>query len=150
MLNDETLVEALISGKEESIDDIILRYRGVIYNIAANLCHDGAYIDEIVEEVFVRLCMEITKYKGRNLESLIHEFTYDASLSRLVGSSKSSNENFYFDLGDAAKEEDFNDTSCSRLKRAGSGKESLTKAKKHLKKAINLMNEATKILDDIE
>ncbi len=147
--NEENLVAALREGDEGSIDQLVDLYRDVIVKIAEHLCSDPSVSEDIAEEVLVRLCMEIGQNPNRSLESLVHEFAYDASLARLLGSVDQHVEEtkaFAAEvvMGSTYKEEVSMPTPDSTYE------PSLDDAKVNLESAIGMMGEAARLLNDAD
>lgn len=149
VMNEKSLVEALREGDESSIDQLVDLYRDVIVQIAEHLCSDPSVAEEVAEEVLVRLCMEVGKNPDRSLESLVHEFAYDASLSRLLGSVDQHVEDakaFKAEvvMDSSVEEEAFVSTTNS------SYEPSLEDAKVHLEQAIDVMEQTARLLNEVD
>jgi DNA-directed RNA polymerase specialized sigma24 family protein len=150
-MSEEKLVEALRAGNEEGIDELVELYRGIIHRIADHLCNDPQTAEEVVEEVLVRLCMEIGEHPERTLESLVHEFTYDASLGRLIGSVDQHLAQTQLLGSEVAQDLASSETTLVNADGDPTYYEpSLENAKVHLEEAIDLMGQAARLLNEVE
>ena len=64
IMSDEELVEAAQSGNKDAMDDIILRYKNLVYMTASRYYMQGFDNDDIVQEGMLGLYSAILDYKG--------------------------------------------------------------------------------------
>lgn len=69
---------------KNSIDSTISTYEVKVFSLAMTLTGDEEDAKKIVEDVFVRIAQEGVDCAIETLETLIHRFTYEASLERMV------------------------------------------------------------------
>ena len=69
---------------EESIEEIIAETRVDIFSLALSLTGDRLSAQEVVEEVFMRVHGDLHRTPRKDLDVLLHRYTYDASLNHLL------------------------------------------------------------------
>lgn len=74
----------LIVRDELSLDELLCRYEVTVFTLAMHLTSDETAARQVTIEVFLRMTKEARKFAAEPLDSLIHRFTYDASLSALL------------------------------------------------------------------
>lgn len=84
-INNESVARQYV----ECLDEVIAQYKNAVFDIALHLtgCDDAA--KEVAEDVFVRLYWALPNCESSDLESLVHEFTYECAIARLIGNVNS-------------------------------------------------------------
>lgn len=75
-----------LSRSNLPVSGLIEKYEVTVFTLAMNLTGDECVSRDVVEEVFVRLANEINGADSETTELMLHRFTYDAALTRLLGS----------------------------------------------------------------
>jgi RNA polymerase sigma-70 factor, ECF subfamily len=59
---DEELVRRTLAGEDDAFDEIVSRYKGRIYNLAYQMCHERDLADDWAQEAFVRAYEQIARF----------------------------------------------------------------------------------------
>jgi hypothetical protein len=82
---DEGWEPGIVAGDEVLLEDIVGRYEVTVFTLAMHLVSDEELAKQVVIEVFIRYSREAHKHHQEPLDAVIHRFTYDAALPRLLG-----------------------------------------------------------------
>jgi RNA polymerase sigma-70 factor (ECF subfamily) len=61
-LTDYELVQKCIKGEHQFFSELVARYKKLIYNVVYNLTKDKKEVDDIVQEVFIKVFKSLSKY----------------------------------------------------------------------------------------
>ena len=61
-LTDYEIVQRCLNGDGQSFDELVLRYKRLIYNVVYNLTKDKEEVDDISQEVFLKIYKSLDKY----------------------------------------------------------------------------------------
>ncbi|MFO1054978.1 MAG: sigma-70 family RNA polymerase sigma factor [Planctomycetota bacterium] len=64
-LDDAVLVDRVADGDHASLEVLVLRHGGRVANFLSHLLEDRSWVDDLVQEVFVRLCLRARSYDPR-------------------------------------------------------------------------------------
>ena len=75
---DRDLVEAAAAGDRDAFDDLVRRYQGQIVNLARAMTASDADVDDMAQEIFVRVWRSLPKFRG---ESTFRTWLYGIALN---------------------------------------------------------------------
>ncbi len=61
---DERLIEATISGDDEAFTELVRRHKRKVFRIVARFIRNDLELDDICQEVFVKVYQNMRKYRG--------------------------------------------------------------------------------------
>ncbi len=61
---DERLIEASISGDDEAFTELVRRHKHKVFRIAARFVRNDLELDDICQEVFIKVYQNMRKYRG--------------------------------------------------------------------------------------
>lgn len=61
---DERLIKAVLSGDDEAFAELIRRHKRKIFSIVAKFARDDDELDDISQEIFVKMYQGLNKYRG--------------------------------------------------------------------------------------
>ena len=59
---DYEIIKQCLDGKQEAFSEIVTRYRKLIYSIVYNILRDKQEVNDVAQEVFIRLYKNLDKY----------------------------------------------------------------------------------------
>jgi RNA polymerase sigma factor (sigma-70 family) len=62
--SDPDLVEACLAGNQDSFAELIRRYQNLIYKIAHNVMNETEELDDIVQDVFIKIYQTLGSYRA--------------------------------------------------------------------------------------
>ena len=68
----------------KSIEELIEKHELQVFTLAMHLTSSESSAAEVVEEVFIRLAKELHTHVGADIEQVVHQYTYDAAIGRLL------------------------------------------------------------------
>lgn len=75
---DRDLVKAAAAGDRDAFDELVRRYQGPIVNLARAMTASDADVDDIAQEVFVRVWRSLAKFRG---DSAFRTWLYGIALN---------------------------------------------------------------------
>lgn len=61
---DESLIKAVLSGDDEAFAELIRRHKRKIFSIVAKFARDDDELDDVSQEIFVKVYQGLNKYRG--------------------------------------------------------------------------------------
>jgi RNA polymerase sigma-70 factor (ECF subfamily) len=107
---DERLVKAALSGNDEAFAELVRRHKRKVFNMAARFVRDNYELDDICQEIFIKVYQNMRKYRGdAPFEHWVSKITINACYDML---RKQRREGYYvpleavaFSLRDPASED---------------------------------------------
>ncbi len=83
---DETLVEEVLRGEDQALEDLIERYRSRVYRLAFRFSGEKEDAEEIVQEVFMTLYRKLDQFEGKSsFSTWLYRVAVNTSLMKLRG-----------------------------------------------------------------
>jgi len=70
---DEILINEYLSGKDESINILIDRYKKPLYKLCFNLVRNNFEADDLFQETWIKIIKKIHKYKYKNFKNFLYK-----------------------------------------------------------------------------
>jgi len=84
MMDEELLIQRCQEGDQEAFRQLFRRYRGMVYNVAFRTMGEDAFVEDVVQEVFVNVYKSLPGYKARaRFETWLYRVTVNVCLQRL-------------------------------------------------------------------
>src|ERR1700742_5117646 len=85
--SDEMLVQASLQGDKKSLEQLVARYRDLIFNIALKMIQDREEAADITQEVLIKV---ITKLDGFKYNSAFKTWVYRITVNQVLNYKKST------------------------------------------------------------
>jgi len=92
MLSDEELIKQCNEGDKKSLEKLIERYRGFIYNVSFKMTANGEDAADLTQEILIKVITKLAGFKG---ESSFKTWLYRISINHILNYKKSSIKNKY-------------------------------------------------------
>ena len=87
--NDLQLVKEMKAGKQEAFEEMVLRHQQRVYRLAYNITHNQSDAEDVVQEVFLRVCNKINTFLGKAaFSSWVYRITLNVSFMKLKSQKK--------------------------------------------------------------
>jgi RNA polymerase sigma-70 factor (ECF subfamily) len=81
---DEALIEALKCGDDSAFNELVARYRSMVFSLCLRLTGDPDDADDCAQETFVKLYRSIRTFKGNSqFSTWLYRIAYNTSLDGL-------------------------------------------------------------------
>jgi len=91
--NDERLVAAILSGDDEAFVELVRRHKRKVFSIAARFVRDHDELDDVCQEVFIKVYQNLKKYRGdAPLEHWVSKIAVNACYDALRKRSRKEDE----------------------------------------------------------
>ncbi len=82
--NDQGLVEKVLSGDEEAFKHLFDKYHQDIFNLCFRMLHDAQEAEDITQEVFLKVFLNIKKFRGESkVSTWLFRITVNLCLNHL-------------------------------------------------------------------
>jgi RNA polymerase sigma-70 factor (ECF subfamily) len=120
---DERLIEATTAGDDEAFTELVRRHKRKVFRIAARFIKNNLELDDICQEIFIKVYQNIRKYRGDApfehwLSRIAVNACYDALRKQRCEGQKVPLDDVIFLIRDPASEEIPGDKAWDVLKHA--------------------------------
>jgi len=107
---DEDLIKATLSGDDEAFAELVRRHKRKVFRIAARFARNDSELDDISQEVFIKVYQTLKKYRGEApFEHWVSKITINTCYDELRKQRREGRnvplDDIAFSLGDSPKED---------------------------------------------
>ena len=62
--SDERLIQSTLAGDDEAFAELVRRYKGRVFGIAARFARNGAELDDVCQEIFIKVYRNLGRFRG--------------------------------------------------------------------------------------
>jgi RNA polymerase sigma-70 factor (ECF subfamily) len=105
--SEEELIRSSLNGDKMAFDEIVLRYRRMVARTVKGMLGDGAFAEDIGQEVFIKLYYSLSEFRGTaKLSTYIQKIAINLTLNEIkrrkrffsMFSQKGNNEMYEFEV----------------------------------------------------
>jgi len=82
--SDTSLIDAIAAGRDDALEELVRRYRGLVFAVVLRILASAADAEEVVQDVFLLVWKNASRFRGdAKVATWLHTIARNAAVTRL-------------------------------------------------------------------